>query len=202
MVNGFSKDNYTCNFFMEESLNNLTQKHMADCLKVFHYNVESFNTNGAKVSSYLKCLSFEYDIICLTEVRTPNPEIISMEFPNYNVFLDCNSTKKGGVAVLLKKDKFKDINEIDINPNFKINSQCCTNCKVENRWLSFKINNLNVIVGGIYRHPKSNITHFNTALNDIIRQINDDTLAIILGDVNINLLSENNDKITNYLNNF
>ena len=95
LVNGFSKENYTCSFFMEESLNNLTRKHMADCLKVFHYNVESFNTNGAKVSSYLKCLNFEYDIICLTEVRTPNPEIISMEFPNYNVFLDCTSTKKG-----------------------------------------------------------------------------------------------------------
>ena len=132
LVNGFSKENYTCSFFMEESLNNLTRKHMADCLKVFHYNVESFHTNGAKVSSYLKCLNFEYDIICLTEVRTPNPEIISMEIQNYNVFLDCTSTKNEGVAVLLKKDKFKDINEIDINPNFRINSQCYTNCKVEN----------------------------------------------------------------------
>ena len=61
---------------------------------------------------------------------------------------------------------------------------------------------MNVIVGGIYRHPKSNIGHFNTALNKIIKEINDDTLAIVLGDVNINLLSENNDKVNTYLNNY
>ena len=90
----FLKNNYTCSYLMEESVNGLSRRHMPDCLKVFHYNVESFNTNGAKVSSYLKCLNFEYDIICLTEIRTPNPGIISMEFPNYNVFLDCTSTKK------------------------------------------------------------------------------------------------------------
>ena len=75
-------------------------------------------------------------------------------------------------------------------------------CKTENRWLSFKIDNLNVVVGGIYRHPKSNINHFNTALNEIISQINDNTLAIVLGDVNINLLSEDNDKVNTYLNNY
>ena len=102
------------------SLKKLIKKHKPDCLKVFHYNMESFNTNGDKLSSYLKCLNFDYDIICLTEIRTPNPAIISLEFPNYDVYLDCVSTKKGGVAILLKKDKFKDINEIDINQNFNI----------------------------------------------------------------------------------
>ena len=56
--------------------------------------------------------------------------------------------------------------------------------------------------GSIYRHPKSNIDHFNTALNEIISQINDNTLAIVLGDVNINLLSEDNDKVNTYLNNY
>ena len=61
---------------------------------------------------------------------------------------------------------------------------------------------MNVIVGGIYRHPKSNINHFNTALKEIISKINDDTLAIVLGDVNINLLSEDNDKVNTYLNNY
>ena len=61
---------------------------------------------------------------------------------------------------------------------------------------------MNVLVGGIYRHPKSNINHFNTALNEIIGQINDNTLAIVLGDVNINLLSEDNDKVNTYLNNY
>merc|ERR1712240_285825 len=53
-----------------------------------------------------------------------------------------------------------------------------------------------------YRHPKSNINHFNVALNELISQIKDDTLAIVLGDVHINLLSENNEKVNIYLNNY
>ena len=203
LVNGVSKDNYTCSYYMEDSINNLSRKHKTDCLKIFHYNVESFNTNGAKVAAYLKCFNFKYDIICLTEIRVYNPSIIQMEFPDYHVYLDCKSSKKGGVAILLKRNKFNSINEIDLNDNFNIKNHCtCKNCKTENRWLSIKINNLNVIVGGVYRHPKGNINHFNSALNNIISQISDNTLAIVLGDININLLSENNVKINEYLNNF
>ena len=203
LVNGFSKDNYRCNYYMEDSVNSLNQKHKADCLKIFHLNVESFNTNGAEVAAYLECLNFEYDIICLTEIRVTNPGIYIMAFPNYHVYLDCLSTKKGGVAILLKKNKFKNIYELDINANFNIKNQCrCSNCKTENKWLNFKINNLNVIIGGVYRHPKGNINHFNTALNNIISQINDNTLAIVLGDININLLSDANEKVDDYLNNF
>ena len=99
LVNGFSKNNYTCTYYTEESANHLSQKHKADSLKVFHYNVESFNTNGAIVAAYLKCLNFEYDIICLTEIRVSDPGIIQMEFPNYHVYIDCISSKKGGAAI-------------------------------------------------------------------------------------------------------
>ena len=176
LVNGFSKDNYTCSYYMEDSINNLSRKHKTDCLKIFHYNVESFNTNGAKVAAYLKCFNFKYDIICLTEIRVYNPNIIHMEFPDYHVYLDCKSSEKGGVAILLKRNKFNSINEIDLNDNFNIKSHCtCKNCKTENRWLRIKINNLNVIVGGVYRHPKGNINHFNSALNNKISQISDNT---------------------------
>ena len=91
----------------------------------------------------MKCLNFEYDIICLTEIRVSDPGIIQMEFPNYHVYIDCISSKKGGVAILLKKDKFKNINELDLNNDFNIKDKCrCSNCKTENKWLSLKINNL------------------------------------------------------------
>ena len=38
-------------------------------------------------------------------------------------------------------------------------------------------------------------------VNTTISQINDNTLAILLGDININLLNENNEKVNNYLDN-
>ena len=43
--------------------------------------------------------------------------------------------------------------------------------------------------------------HFNTALSNTISHINDNTLAFILGDININLLNENSDKVDTYTGN-
>ena len=55
-VNGFSKNNFTCNYFEEESIHKLATKHKPDCLKVFHVNIESFASKGKELSSYLKCI--------------------------------------------------------------------------------------------------------------------------------------------------
>ena len=73
---------------------------------------------------------------------------------------------------------------------------------VENKWLSFKIGKQNVILGGIYRHPNRIIDNFNIALKDVLDRISDNDLAIILGDLNIDLLEENNTNSNCYLNNF
>ena len=78
----------------------------------------------------------------------------------------------------------------------------CRNCLIENKWVSFKIGNQKVILGGIYRHPNGEIDHFNDALKNTLSHIHDDTLAIILGDININLLNEDDAKTNNYLNNY
>ena len=77
----------------------------------------------------------------------------------------------------------------------------CHHCIIENKWLSFNINKQTVIIGGIYRHPKGEIEHFNNALRNVTNKIKDDTLAIVLGDFNINLLSEGSVKVQSHLNN-
>ena len=73
---------------------------------------------------------------------------------------------------------------------------------IENKWLSFKSGNQKIILGGIYRHPNGETDHFNEALKNTLSQIHDDTLAIILGDININLLEVDDAKSNNYLNNY
>ena len=52
-VNGFSKDNYTCGYYQENSIHNLLKKHLPDCLKIIHQNIVSFNKNGTHLSFYL-----------------------------------------------------------------------------------------------------------------------------------------------------
>ena len=202
-VNGFSKNNYTCNYYQENSIQNLYKKHLSDSLKIFHLNIESFKANSRELSSYLKCLSFKFDIICLTEIRKTSVGIINKEFPDFDIFIDNPVLAKGGVAILLRKNKFDQITEIDAQNNFNLKTCGCNNCHIENKWLSFKIQNQDVILGGIYRHPNSNsnVEHFTTALDNTLSQINNGTLAIVLGDININLLDENNLKVNQYINN-
>ena len=69
LVNGFSKENYTCSYYQEESINDLSKKHTANSLKVFHNNIDSFGKNSTELISNLECLKFYFDIICLAEVR-------------------------------------------------------------------------------------------------------------------------------------
>ena len=156
-VNGFSKNNYTCNYHEEESLHQLSAKHLPDCLKIFHVNIESFASKGKELSAYLKCLKPIFDIICITEIRNTSLSIINKEFPDFDIFIDNPSTPKGGVAVLLRKNKFKEITEIDTDANFNLKNKLAgTNSHVENKWISCKIDDQKVIIEGIYRHPHGN----------------------------------------------
>ena len=202
-VNGFSKDNYTCNYVDENSIQNISNKHIPSCLKIFHLNIESFKANGKELSIYLKCLCLKFDIICLTEVRHTTVGIVDREFPEFHIFIDLPTTAKGGVALLLRKDKFSHITEIDKNSNQHLQNTCgCSKCQIESKWISCKSNDQNIIIGGIYRHPKGDVDHFNNALKNTITHINENTLAVVLGDTNIDLLQENDTKVNAYLNNF
>ena len=68
-VNGFSKNNYTCGYYQENGLYNLSKKHLPDCLKAYHHNIDSYNTNGPALAAFLKCLNLKFDIICLSDIR-------------------------------------------------------------------------------------------------------------------------------------
>ena len=148
----------------------------------------------------MHCLKFKFDIICLTETRKTNIGIIDKEFPDYHIFIDNPSTAKGGVVLLIRKNQFDQITELDSNKNFNLKDKCkCRKCQIENKWLSFKSGNQKIILGGIYRHPNGESDHFNDALKNTLSQIHDDTLAIILGDINVDLLKVNDLKSNNYL---
>ena len=198
-VNGLSKNNYTCGYLDEEGIHNIAKKHISDSLKNFHANIESINSNETNLSFFLNCLKLEFVIICLTETRATTIGILDKHFPEYHIYIDNPKTAKGGVAILLRKNKFKEINNI----KFNLKNNCsCKKCAIENIWLSFNINNQKVIIGGVYRHPHGEADHFNAALNNIISNIDDNTLAIILVDINIDLLIEDDAKRNQYLNNF
>ena len=102
-VNGFSKDNHTCSYADEKSILNTSKKHISNCLKIFHVNIESFKKHGTELSIYLKCLSQKFDILCITEIRHTTVGLINKDFPDFHVFIDDPSTAKGGVAFIKKR---------------------------------------------------------------------------------------------------
>ena len=124
-VNGFSKDNFTCGYYQEDSIHNLLKKHLPDCLKFNHHNIASFNKNGTHLSFYLKSLNLESDIICLTEIGQTNLGIIEKEFPDHHIFIENPTSAKGGVALLLRNSKFDNITELD---NLKLSCNCSKKC--------------------------------------------------------------------------
>ena len=76
-VNGFSKNNYTCNYYDDENIKQLTKRHVKDSLKIFHVNIESFARKGNELSTYLSCLNINFDIICITEIRSTTISLIN-----------------------------------------------------------------------------------------------------------------------------
>ena len=102
-VNGFSKDNYTCSYYHEDSIRNVKNRHLPDCLKCFHLNIVSFSKNSGDLVFYLSCLSIIFDIICLTEISHSSEEFIENVFPDHLCYIDKTKTAKGGVALLIRK---------------------------------------------------------------------------------------------------
>ena len=44
----------------------------------------------------------------------------------------------------------------------------CMKCEVENLFVEFMFNGVMYIVGGIYRHPNGNVSHFVAALECVL----------------------------------
>ena len=102
MMYNIPKDNYTCGYFDEQGLHNLSNKHAKDNLKIFHANIESLNSKGAELTFFLSCLTVKFDIICLTETRATTIGILDKHFPEYHIYIDNPKTAIGIVLLLTR----------------------------------------------------------------------------------------------------
>src|SRR6267154_1517103 len=117
---------------------------------MFHVNVRSLNANFDKLIAFLQCLSFNFDVIILSEIWTTNLTFYSNLLHNYDCFFDPPPVRAGGVGIFVKTS----LNAVQTNkynaPLFKSNK-----CKYENVWIEICINKCNYVIGGYYRHPNS-----------------------------------------------
>ena len=134
----------------------------------------------------------------LTEIARTTAEDIGNIFPNYEILLDPSRTKKGGAAILIIKNKF---NSVSVSNNHNIQLSCdCSKCEIQNKWVEICTNNNKILVGCIYRHPKGNLDHFNEALSKSLKLVDNNSIGIVGGDINIDLIKNTIPTVDDYIN--
>ena len=196
LINGLLMENYSCRYYNEDSFNSMLPKHQKNSLKSFHLNIRSLNKHCHELYTFLSCLNCDFDIILLTEIGKTDKQLIEKAFENYTLYFDHPNSNKGGAGILIKNGRF---DEIEISDN-KINLNCnCSNCIVESIFLDLKFKNKTLTVGSIYRHPNGKVSHFNESLDQCIKEYNTNSMLLIGGDINIDLLKTNIPMTQNYI---
>ena len=202
IIDAFTKDNYTCNYYNHSNLPNVVNAHSKNSLKIIHINIRSFETNKFKLFYYLNTLKCKFDIIFLTETGKVNIEWAESIFKGYKFLNEPPSSKVGGAGMLINTDSFETIEELT-EERYCIKMKCtCSLCEVENKWVKLKNKGKEFITGVVYRHPNGSVEHFLESSEHIFSNINDTSYYIMAGDFNIDLLQTNHDLTSRYINGF
>lgn len=154
-------------------------------LTVIAQNICSvYNCNFDDLMTNLSSLSFDTDIIILTECRLEPHKPI----PQLNDYMASSSTayinQNDGVVVYVKKTLKPKISEV------KLTHASCLQIDVHNHTIL-----------GIYRSPSfSNPEKFINSLSNYLTKISSSQNIIVAGDININLAPKLNERLE-YLNN-
>ena len=134
-------------------------------LSVIHINIRSLNANITKLQQLLFELNLNIEVVVLSEVWTTNVSFYCNALPDYNFIYELPADSKvGGVGMFItKKIDFKTRDE------FKILGD---KYKIESLFVEVTKNGSNYLIGGIYRHPNSNILLFKEDMDFLLQKIN------------------------------
>lgn len=155
-------------------------------LSIFHTNIRSIAKNFDELQVFLSQFNESFDIIVLTETW----KIIDInlyQITNYEVISNENQfNQNDGIIMYIKK-------------NLNFSSISVKISEVNALEVKIKINKQMVNVLGIYRPPSTCPLSFIDHLSMLLRNKNSE-YNILIGDINIDILSENIDYSTEYLN--
>ena len=175
-VSSLTHNFHPCKYYEMDSLSSLSFN--SSSISIIHMNIRSLQKILILCKNFCVCMP---KIICLSESRINQKPLINLELPNYKLVHIDSPTPAGGVAVYVSNEL-----RIEIVSNLSLNIDGC-----ENMWI--KLCHLDIILGVIYRHPKSNVKLFVDELNKTSEQLKT-TKVYLIGDININIFSINNAK--------
>ena len=179
------------NYFLENAFNNMiTTGSLQSAVKILHVNIRSYSKNYSSLWNYLLNIKHKFHIIALTETWTSPDDEYLLAYPGYNTFTKSRHPAMGGGGVaLLVDDTFQtEVIEIEANANSPIESLFITTTPPMGKPL---------IIGSIYRPPKSNMLTTNNDFEKILATLsNQNKSCYLCGDFNMNLLNINTHQYT------
>jgi len=173
-----------------DEFNDTFHKHNSSEIKIIHFNIVSLNKNHANLECTINSLSCEFNIIILSEIRNINLALFVNMFPNFEFIYDTpQNSVVGGLGIFINRSlNYSHRSDIKIK-----------NSESESVFIELKSKTKNLVVGGIYRHPRSNFDSFTKEYINCCSLVQRENKNIVcLGDFNINLKEKHNRKIFDY----
>ena len=173
-------------------LNSLADKLLSfSHLSIFHVNVRSLNANHNKLITLLECLTFDFDVLILSEIWSANIQYYAGLFPDYNFFFELSTGRGGGVGIYTKK-------QLNATQTTKFNS-FQNNTKptnFESVWLEIPTKKGTTVIGGFYRHPNTSVSDFANYFLFSLDKLRFANHCYVFGDINISLSNYSSHSIT------
>ena len=134
------------------------------------------------------------DVKILTAIDARNLSVVLNLFPNYTFhYIRPHNNNYGGVGIYTHNSLLNVVMMDDL----MLTKTCdCSKCEFESLFIKFMYNGISYTLGGIYRHPSGNVSHFVSALETTL---DDRKNSILAGDMNIDLIKYTNENVASYM---
>ncbi|KAJ8044616.1 RNA-directed DNA polymerase from mobile element jockey [Holothuria leucospilota] len=177
-----------CDYYATDDFNALSSDSNFD---LFHLNCRSLNRNLDKTVDYLSLLNHNFSVIGFTETWLTDNISPLIRLDNYSLVENHRLNRRGGGVCLFVRQKYKYVERTDLS---------IFNNNIESLFIELSIPHCGtkVVVGVVYRPPSGNMSSFNDYLYDTLSKIsNEKKHCFILGDYNIDLLSNGSSDFLN-----
>ena len=112
--------------------------------------------------------------------------VVENLLPNYNFqYVLPEKNKCGGVGIYT----CGSLTDVIVKDHVKFVKSCdCTKYETESLFIEFCYRGIAYTVGGIYRHPNGNVSHFISDLEIVLNQVDNDKTTVVTGDINIDII--------------
>lgn len=183
-------------YYTPQASNCLIKAHLGD-LSIFHLNIRSLNANYIKLLDLFSTYKKKFDIIILSEIWGSNIDFFDNIFPDYHIIFSSPLTQRaGGVAIFILNKFSYNFIASSKDTNFFSNA-------AEFIVVDVIANNFGKIrFYCFYRHPSQPTREFIDLFFEFLAIYKPVSNSFIVGDMNLNLLNYNSDRIVGeYVNN-